>query len=224
MTYSVQFRVERPDGPRDRLRAFARPLLAVPHLLLVGGPAFGALGGGYRTGALGAVALVIALLDWFSILFVGAPIAGLQPLKLRYLTWRARVLAYCAFLRDEYPPFGDGPYPAALELPNAPVTRDRLAVGLRPLLIVPHVVVLAILLLAWVVVAIVSWAYLSIAGRLPDALWEFGRDVMGYALRVESYALLVHDEFPSFALTEPDPTPRAPFRGTPTARSPLTSA
>ncbi len=35
------------------------------------------------------------------------------------------------------------------------------------------------------------------SGRLADNLWRFNRDVMGYALRVEAYALLIHDRFPS---------------------------
>ena len=29
-------------------------------------------------------------------------------------------------------------------------------------------------------------------------LWRFNRDVIGYALGVEAYALLIHDGFPSF--------------------------
>jgi hypothetical protein len=33
-------------------------------------------------------------------------------------------------------------------------------------------------------------------------LWRFTRDVMAYALRVEAYALLVHDRFPAFSLSE----------------------
>jgi len=38
-------------------------------------------------------------------------------------------------------------------------------------------------------------------GRLGENLWRFTRDVMAYALPVEAYALLIHDQFPSFSLT-----------------------
>jgi len=38
-------------------------------------------------------------------------------------------------------------------------------------------------------------------GTLGENLWRFTRDVMTYALRVEAYALLIHDEFPPFALS-----------------------
>ena len=55
-------------------------------------------------------------------------------------------MAYACFLRDEYPPFGDGPYPAWLELPDEPETRDFKSVALRPLLLLPHLLVLFALL------------------------------------------------------------------------------
>jgi hypothetical protein len=202
MNELVDLEVSPPDGERDRLTALARPLLALPHALLVGGPVIGLGGGGYRTGAFGLLALVIALLDWASILATGQPMSGLQDLKLRYLHWRARVLVYSAFLRDEYPPFGEGPYPATLLLPDPPADRERLRVGLRPILVLPHLVVLAVVLLLWIFVAIYTWAALVVTARHPAAAWRFGRDVMRYSLRVEAYLLLVHDQFPSFAIFE----------------------
>jgi hypothetical protein len=202
LNHPVHFRVEMPPAPRDRLTALFRPILAIPHLLLVGGPALGLLGGGYRTGALGALAILIALCDWFAILFTGSPIRSLEPLKRLYVRWRANVLAYASFLRDEYPPFGEGSYPVEIELPATPETRDRANILLRPLMLIPHFIVLALLLLIWIVLAVVSWLWLSIAGDLPTSLWRFNRDVLAYSLRVESYALLIHDVFPPFALSE----------------------
>jgi hypothetical protein len=203
--HPVRFRVEMPAPPRNRLTALFRPILAIPHLLLVGGPALGILGGGYRTGALGALAMLIALIDWFAILFTGSPIRSLDPLKRLYLRWRAHVLAYGAFLRDEYPPFGEGPYPAELELPATPEIRDRADILLRPIFLIPQFVVLAVLILLWIVVAVVSWILLAVTGELPSSLWRLNRDICAYSLRVESYALLIHDVFPPFALTEEEP-------------------
>jgi hypothetical protein len=207
MNPPVRLIVEPPSsGPRNRLSALLRPILAIPHLLLVGGPALGFLGGGYRFGALGALAFLAAVFDWFAILFGSGPVSGLQSWKRLYLVWRARALAYAAFLRDEYPPFGQGDYPVTLDLPPEPATRDRSAVALRPVLVLPHLLVLMFLVMAWVVVAFVSWIWLVVNGTMPASLWRFTRDVLGYSLRVEAYALLIHDEFPPFALTEA-PTP-----------------
>ena len=203
MSDLVALHVEPPGEPRDRLRALARPILVIPHALLVGGPIVPLLGLGaavYRTGALGLLAVTIAILDWFAILFSGHPIAGLAELKRLYLRWRMRVLVYGCFLRDEYPPFGEGPYPATLDLPEEPPIRDRLRVGLRLLLLVPHLFVACALLLALLIVVIVSWLMLSVTGRLAAPLWRFGRDVIAYVMRFEAYALLVHDQFPPFKL------------------------
>jgi hypothetical protein len=199
MTDAVRFHVE-PPGARDRWSALFRPILVIPHAILVGGPFVGFGSGAYRTGALGLLAMMIAILDWFAILFTGHPIAGLQSLKRLYLGWRARMLTYACFLRDEYPPFGDGPYPAQLELPDEPEARDFKSVLLRPLLLIPHVIVVCALLLVAFVVCIGAWLLLVFKGTMGANLWRFIRDVMAYALRVEAYALLVHDRFPSFAL------------------------
>jgi hypothetical protein len=195
----VHFHVEQPpDHDRNRWTALFRPILIIPHLLLVGGPFVGLGAGMYRTGALGFLALTSAILDWFAILFTGHPIGGLQPFKRLYLGWRARVLAYGCLLRDEYPPFGDGPYPATLDLPEQPATRDAWPVALRLFMLVPHLIVVFALMIAAVVVWLASWIWVVAARRLPAPLWRFNRDVMGYALRVEAYALLIHDCFPSF--------------------------
>jgi len=198
MSDAVRYHVE-PPGARDRWGVLFRPILVIPHALLVGGPFVG-LGGSLRTGALGLLAITSAFFDWVSILFTGHPIAGLQPFKRLYLNWRARVIAYACLLRDEYPPFGDGDYPARLELPEEPETRDFKSVALRPLLLLPHLIVLFCLLAVTFLVCIGSWASIVFKGEMGENLWRFTRDVMAYALRVEAYALLIHDQFPSFSL------------------------
>jgi hypothetical protein len=200
MTEAVHFHVE-PPGARDRWGVFFRPILVIPHAILVGGPFIGVGGGAFRTGALGLLAITSAVLDWFAILFTGRPIAGLQPFKRLYLAWRARVMAYACFLRDEYPPFGESPYPAWLELPDEPETRDFKSVALRPLLILPHFLVLFCLLVVTLLLCIGAWFRIVFKGLMGENLWRFIRDVMAYALRVEAYALLIHDRFPSFALS-----------------------
>ena len=203
MTDAVRFHVEPPAGARDRWTALFRPILVIPHAILVGGPfvGFGGVGGSlYRMGVLGLLAITTAIFDWFAIVFTGHPIAGLQQFKRLYLSWRARMMAYACLLRDEYPPFGDGAYPAWLELPAEPPTRSFRSVLLRAFLLVPHMIVLFALLVAALFACIASWFQIIFTGRLAPALWRFTRDVMAYALRVEAYALLVHDQFPSFSL------------------------
>jgi len=59
MTDLVKFKVEVP-GARDRWGVVFRPILVIPHAIMVGGPFVGLLGGAYRMGALGALAAVVA--------------------------------------------------------------------------------------------------------------------------------------------------------------------
>jgi hypothetical protein len=219
----VELELSPPEYPRNRLTVMFRPILAIPHVVLVGGPILGLLGAGYRTGVFGLLALAIAFLDWAAILVTGQPLAGLQALKLSYLSWRARVLVYCALLRDEYPPFGETPYPALLRLPDPPSRRDRWSVGLRPLLVLPHLLVLAVLMLLWLVVAVYSWFTILATGGHPANAWQFGKEVIRYSLRVEAYLLLIHDQFPPFSLSDepaPAPSPLTEGEAMPAGRAP----
>lgn len=200
MTDLVHVQVEHPEGERNRWTTAFRPILALPHAILVGGPLVGFHSRYARTGVLGVVALTCAFIDWFAIVFTGRSIEGLQQLKRFYLGWRTRFLAYAWLLRDEYPPFGERPYPAWVELPAEPERRDRWSVGLRIVLVLPHLLVMLCLFIAQLGVCIASWFSIVFTRRLSDTLWRFSSDVIDYVLRVESYALLLHDRFPSFSL------------------------
>jgi hypothetical protein len=197
--------------PRNRLTCAFRPILAIPHLILVGGPmavAVSWLGNGDRDsaapgaggGVLGVVAIVIAVLAWFAIVFGFAFPPGLWNLSAFYMRWRVRAMAYATLLRDEYPPFGDGDYPAAVQLAPPPEPRDRITVAFRLLLAIPHLVLLFFLSIAWAVCTIIAWFAILFSGRHPRALHDFGVAVLRWNTRVEIYLLLLRDEYPPFSL------------------------
>ena len=152
----------------------------------MGAPGIGFGAGSDRTGVLGVVAGVCALIDWFAIVFTGKPVPGLIDLRLYYLRWRARALAYEALLRDEYPPFGDGDYPVAAEFKPVLEGRNRWSVGFRLILAIPQVVVLALLFVAWVVSAIIGWFAILITGRYPEDLWQFSEGFLRWSLRLRA--------------------------------------
>jgi hypothetical protein len=189
-----------------------RPILAIPHLLLVGGPIALALGWSWQTepgashewsaggGVLGAVAAVTAMLSWFAIVFTGNQPEGLRSLAAFYLRWRVRATAYVTLLRDEYPPFGDAPYPAALIMDSQDGARDRVSVAFRIFLILPHLVALCFLSVAWAMTTIIAWFAILITGAYPESLERFSRGVLRWNIRVEAYLLLLHDTYPPFHL------------------------
>jgi hypothetical protein len=198
--YPVSFQVERQTTERNRLTTGFRFILAIPHVLLVGGPGFGVGVGSDRTGALGMVAAVASVINWFIIVFKGRANGDLLNLQQYYLRWRARALAYEALLRDEYPPFGDGDYPVSADFPAVIEGRNRWTVGFRFLLVSPQAIVLFFVFIAWLVTAIIGWFVVLFTGRYPDGLWQFGEGVMRWILRVEAYMLLLRDEYPPFSL------------------------
>lgn len=196
---------------RNRLTCGFRFILAIPHMILVGGPMAFAMtwfgGGGDESrlewgsaGALGAVAAVIAIIAWFAIVFGAAVPTGLWRLSAFYLHWRVRAVAYLMLLRDEYPPFGEGAYPASLRLPAPREPRDRVTVAFRILLALPHLVVLWFLGIGWAVTTLVAWAAILLTGKYPATLYDFSVGVLRWTTRVEAYLLLLRDEYPPFAL------------------------
>lgn len=212
--YPVGVHVEPVSGERNRVTIFFRLILAIPHLLLVGGPLAAGFAWGYDVdggltresgsagGLLGAVAALAAFLSWFAIVFTGRHPDGLWKLAAFYLRWRVRVIAYTALLRDEYPPFGDGPYPVELELSPPEGPRDRVTVAFRLILAIPHIVVVAVLSLVWALITLIAWAAILFTGRYPPALYGFAVGVMRWNVRVEAYLLLLRDEYPPFSLEE----------------------
>ena len=197
---------------RNRLTCAFRPILAIPHVLLVGAPIAvgislsgnmlegpnGSWGGG--TGVLGLVAAVAALIAWFAILFTGQYPRGLWNLGTMYLRWRVRAVAYMALLRDEYPPFGDAEYPASVVVlaPDGP--RNRLTTAFRILLLIPQFIVLWVLSVVWLFTTIAAWFAILFTGRLPQPLADYGVAMVRWGARVESYLLLLHDEYPPFTM------------------------
>ena len=195
---------------RNRLTTAFRVILAIPHLVLVGGPialglsfasapdqGFDMFAGG---GLLGAAAMAVAVIAWFAIVFTGRMPPGLWNFAAWFLRWRVRAAAYVAMLRDEYPPFGDADYPAEVEIPDPPVIRDRVSVAFRVILAIPHIVLVWLLGVAWMITSIFAWFAILITGEYPRGLYEFAVGVLRWSTNVEGYLLLLHDDYPPFAL------------------------
>jgi hypothetical protein len=212
ISHGTEVTVEPALEHRNRLTCAFRPILAIPHLMLVGGPvAFGITIGwravegpsidwGAGTGVLGLVAGVAALIGWFAIMFTGAMPDGLWQLGAFYLRWRVRAMAYIALLRDEYPPFGDAGYPARVDIAPQPSFRNRLTVGFRIFLLIPHFIALWLLSVLWLLTSIVAWFSILFTGLFPASLYYYAVSVLRWNARVEAYLLLLHDEYPPFAL------------------------
>ena len=198
-SYPVAFDVEPQLTDRDRVTTGFRLILGIPHIIVIGG--LGNIGvgiGGLRgAGALSAAAFTMAVISWFAIVFTRRQPRGLWDFTAYYMRWWVRASAYLALLRDDYPPFGDGPYPTSFEI-SYPEERDLLSVGLRLLLVIPHAVVLFFLNIAWLVTSVLAWFSILFTGAYPPGLYRFAVGMMRWNLRVQAYVLLMCDQYPPF--------------------------
>jgi Domain of unknown function (DUF4389) len=199
MAYPVSIRIDPQLHGKNRLTSAFRPILAIPHAILVG-PAIRWSEHNNSPGLLAAAAYFLAIVSWFTILFGRTHLKGIRDFSLFYLRWRTRAMAYMALFVDKYPPFGDEPYPTGIEVADPPAERDAVSVALRLILALPHLVVLFFLLVAWLIVTILAWFVVLFTGAYPDSLYPFASGVMRWALRVEAYLLLLVDEYPPFSL------------------------
>ena len=208
MAYPVSITVQPLLAPRNKLTTAFRLVLAIPHLFLVGGIGFSMVfrtrtdnvtSLGPETGLLGFVAGVLAVVSWFTILISREHIAGIRAYTKFYVRWRVRALSYLMLLQDQYPPLGDAPYPSSVTIVDPERARDRLSVGLRIVLAIPHFIVLVFLMTAFWMTTIAAWIAIVISGRYPKGLYEFGVGALQWLVRVEAYLLLLIDEYPPFS-------------------------
>ena len=211
MAYPVSTTLAPQLSDRNRLTTAFRLILAIPHLILVGGVGAGfafynnggrhatTLGG--ETGLLGGIAAIFAIISWFTIVLMAEHYRPIRDYTRFYLRWRVRALAYFMLLADQYPPFGDGPYPAALVFDEQEKPRDRLNVGLRLIFAIPHFIVLFFVFCAWWITTVLAWFIILITGRYPRGLYDLGAGALRWLIRVEAYLLLMVDDYPPFSMS-----------------------
>lgn len=198
MPYPVTVVVTPQLANRDRLTTAFRLILGLPHIVLVGALSWNDHFGG--AGLLGAAAFVMAVISWFTIVLSGQHLPGIRQFTRYYLGWRTRAIAYLTLLEDSYPPFGEGSYPASIEVIDPTEPRDRVTVGLRLLLLIPQLIVFFFVGVAWLVTTIIAWFAILLTGQYPESLYGFGVGAMRWLLRLEAYGLLMVDEYPPFSL------------------------
>lgn len=208
MPYPVSISVEPAIANRNRLTTVFRLILAIPHVILVGGVGLGVAYRGDRSttaggegGLLGAVAFFLAIVSWFTIVIAGTHIVGIRQFTAFYMRWRVRALSYLTLLEDAYPPFGDAPYPASIDIVEPTGPRARLTVAFRLLLAIPHLIVLLFVMLAFGLTTIAAWFIILFTGEYPRGLYDFGVGALRWRMRVDAYILLMVDEYPPFSFT-----------------------
>jgi Domain of unknown function (DUF4389) len=176
---------------------------------------------------------VIAVINWFAILFTTRAIA--HDLQARYLRYATHVLGYLNLIANPFPGFEGAPgsYPLDPKIPpNQP--QNRWKTGFRFVLVVPASLLGGALGIASgstfsgggyysfsgtgviSIVAFLAWFAILAVGRMPRGLRDLGVYCLSYGVQYWAYLLLVTDRYPdSDPVTRdygPDPAPDHPIR------------
>jgi hypothetical protein len=207
--YPVQFDVEYPDRPLNRLTTFFRAFTIIP-IAIVLGTVSGAQTWSYDANS---------ATDTTTTLVVGAGgilIAGpllMVLFRQKYPRWwfdwnleltrfSSRVGLYGALLDDRYPST-DEQQSLRLDIvyPDARTGLNRWLPLVKWLLALPHYIVLTFLVIAAFVCIVIAWFAILFTGRYPRGLFDFVVGVGRWSTRVTAYAfLLVTDRYPPFSL------------------------
>ncbi len=209
--YPVQFSVDYPNRPLNKLSSAFRILAVIPiaivsALVSSGSLSLGDIGGETArdisagiTGVGGWVFFAVVLM----LLFRQKYPRWWFDWNVALLRFENRVASYLFLLRDEYPATDDDQaVHLVIPYPDAKQDLNRWLPLVKWLLAFPHYIVLVVLVIAMVVVSIVAWFSILFTGRYPKDPFDFVVGVLRWGNRVGAYAfLLTTDKSPPFRLS-----------------------
>jgi hypothetical protein len=204
--YPVRYRVDYPER-LNRLTTLLRLLWIIPIGIVLMAVSGGARAGGTDGDGVSIVAGAGGVLIFGPLLMI----LFRQKYPRWWFDWNfalsrfsARVGAYAALLRDEYPSTDEEQaVHLDIDYPDVPRDLNRWLPLVKWLLALPHYVVLFFLAIAAIVAIVVAWFAILFTGRYPRDLFNFVVGFGRWVYRVNGYAfLLVTDRYPPFRLGE----------------------
>ncbi len=200
--YPAALTVDYPERKLNRLTTFFRVFVAIPILIILAllmdnAVQYSGKDGVDSAAGLGLIVLPLVLM----ILFRRKYPKWWYDWNLNFAGFTYRVNAFMYLLTDVYPST-DEEQSVHLELsyPDA-AGLNRWLPLVKWFLAIPHVIVLACLGIAVLVVTIIAWFAILFTGIYPKGMFDFVVGVMRWGFRVMAYALLlVTDKYPPFSL------------------------
>src|SRR6202165_1343131 len=202
--YPVQFDVDYPSRPLDRLTTAFRFLIAIPIvvvLTMLSGSALNDSENSARNNlVIGGAAVFVPLV--LMLVFRQKYPRWWFDWNLNLLRFSNRVTAYVALLDDRYPSTDeeqsvhlDFAYPDAKQL-------NRWLPLVKWLLAIPHYVVLFFLWIGALFAIVFAWFAILFTATYPKGLFRYVVGVLRWQNRVTAYAFtLVTDQYPPFSLS-----------------------
>jgi hypothetical protein len=192
--YPATFTFDPPEKVAN-WRPLVHWLLAIPHFAILYG--------------LRVLGQVVSVISWFAIVFTGQMPESFANLQCLWMRYELRTYTFALFMREEYPPFAFGMSPAddgvdprtRIEFRPELTDRNRVTVGFRLILVIPHLIALVLLAIAAAVVVLIAFFAVLFTGRWPGGMRDFVLNVQRWYQRVQTYMLLLTDEYPPFQLS-----------------------
>jgi hypothetical protein len=173
-------------SPRSRVTNLLRYILAIPHLVVAG--------------VLLYAAQLVAVVQWFIILFTGKRNRGIFDFTNGVLNWATRAYTYTGLMYDTYPNFG-------FQAANEPVrygleyeeSANRLTNLLRFIWVIPAAIIGIVLSLVGTLLIVVCWFAIIITGNQPRGMFDFLLKMHRFMANLNAYSLLLTDTYPKFA-------------------------
>jgi hypothetical protein len=201
-TYPVNFSVDYPDRPLDRLSSALRIFWVIPIGIILGGLDHATGGASRHSGQIAAAGGTVVFPVVLMLLFRQKYPRWWYDWNLELSRFSNRVGAYALLMDDNYPSTDEH---QSVHLDYPEVTGPELNRWLplvKWLLAIPHYIVLFFLSVAVFFVAIYVWFAVLFTGRYPRGAFEFIEGVLRWANRVSGYAFtLVTDVYPPFQLS-----------------------
>jgi uncharacterized protein DUF4389 len=205
MEYPVQFSVDYPDRPLDRLSTALRIFWVIPIAIVLGAVSGGTWEWSSPRGTMAVAAGAGGLLFFgplLMILFRRKYPRWWFDWNLELARFTNRVGVYLALMSDRYPSTDDH-QSVHLEYryPDAARDLNRWLPLVKWVLAIPHYVVLFFLDIAAFFVVIVAWFVIVFTAGYPRGMFDFVEGVIRWNVRVTGYAFtLVTDQYPPFRL------------------------
>lgn len=197
-----------PEPPtRSRLTAFFRPILAIPHFVVLF--------------LLAIVAIVCIVIAWFAIVFTGRFPQGLYNVVTKYHRYSVATSAYAYLLTERFPPFISPPegrtFDADLDIPPAMARYDRVKTGFRIFHAIPTIVLSYGIGVLATGGAVLAWLSIVFTGRLSPRFREALIVTLSYSSRLSVYSDLQTEDWPSLLEKDARPVDPAAVSTNPTA-------
>jgi hypothetical protein len=195
VSYDTAYEVE-----RSRATTFFRAILAIPWFIYLS--------------IYGIGALVVVVIAWFAMLFTKRYPDRMYGFVSGYVRLAARTAAFFLLLTDSYPPFHGRPdpnYPVQIDIAPRQQEYSRAKTFFKYILSFPQQLILQGLVFALQGAAFVTWWRVLFTGKQSTTMHDALRMSLAYAIRAQSFLLLLTEVHPRVLDLPPqEPPPGAP--------------